>query len=424
MASDDTLLNSGTGGETIRSLGDAGGINWMGGWCAYPTTLSAGANVLQIVDLTHGLPVQPQTGSTFTVTGVGGTFPVTDSGGSLTVDNAALSVVGGGAEATALRVTIASDSTGVLSIDDNGGSITVDGTVAVSGSVAVTNSPLTTLGFALHEELANISSGSSTTAISINCRVTGTQTALIPTVESTGALWVSDAGGSLTVDGTVAATQSGTWNIGTVTTLTGITNVVHVDDNAGSLTIDNAALSVTGGGVEATALRVTIASDSTGVLSVDDNGGSLTVDGTVAATQSGTWTVQPGNTANTTPWLVTDTPATSGGLTPYSFISSAAVQAANIKASAGQVYGLQFFNTNAAARYVRLYNQTASPATTDTPIWRGIIPGNAAGSGFVSLIDKGIDFSTGIGIRVTAGAADNDNTALAASEVLGNVLYK
>lgn len=46
-----------------------------------------------------------------------------------------------------------------------------------------------------------------------------------------------------------------------------------------------------GGGVEAAALRVTVASDSTGVLSVDDNGGSLTVDGTVAATQSGTWNI-------------------------------------------------------------------------------------------------------------------------------------
>jgi hypothetical protein len=39
-----------------------------------------------------------------------------------------------------------------------------------------------------------------------------------------------------------------------------------------------APLSTTGGGVEAAALRVTIASDSTGLLSVDDNGGSLTVD--------------------------------------------------------------------------------------------------------------------------------------------------
>ena len=39
-----------------------------------------------------------------------------------------------------------------------------------------------------------------------------------------------------------------------------------------------APLSTTGGGTEATALRVTVASDSTGLISVDDNAGSLTVD--------------------------------------------------------------------------------------------------------------------------------------------------
>lgn len=39
-----------------------------------------------------------------------------------------------------------------------------------------------------------------------------------------------------------------------------------------------APLSTTGGGTEATALRVTIANDSTGLVSVDDNGGSLTTD--------------------------------------------------------------------------------------------------------------------------------------------------
>jgi len=55
-------------------------------------------------------------------------------------------------------------------------------------------------------------------------------------------------------------------------------NVISIDDGAGSITVDNATLSVVGGGVEATALRVTIASDSTGLLSIDDNGGSLTVD--------------------------------------------------------------------------------------------------------------------------------------------------
>jgi hypothetical protein len=62
--------------------------------------------------------------------------------GSLVVNLAAggtLVPVGGGTEATALRVTVATDSTGVLSVDDNGGSITVDGTVAVSGTVTTSD---------------------------------------------------------------------------------------------------------------------------------------------------------------------------------------------------------------------------------------------------------------------------------------------
>lgn len=103
---------------------------------------------------------------------------------------------------------------------------------------------------------------------------------------------VSDAGGSLTVDNAALAVTGGGVEASAlrVTLASDSTGVVSVDDNgstlsiddgAGSLTVDNAALSVTGGGVEASALRVTLASDSTGVLSVDDNGGSLTVDGTV-----------------------------------------------------------------------------------------------------------------------------------------------
>jgi|SRR3990172_81832 len=49
-----------------------------------------------------------------------------------TADN----VIGGGTEATAQRVTVANDSTGVLSVDDNSGSLTVDGTVTVTQATA------------------------------------------------------------------------------------------------------------------------------------------------------------------------------------------------------------------------------------------------------------------------------------------------
>ena len=73
---------------------------------------------------------------------------------------------------------------------------------------------------------------------------------------------ITDNAGSLTVDGTVTANlAAGTNNIGDVDVLT-----------------VPAPLSTTGGGTEATALRVTVATDSTGVLSVDDNGASITVD--------------------------------------------------------------------------------------------------------------------------------------------------
>src|SRR5690606_22531572 len=82
---------------------------------------------------------------------------------------------------------------------------------------------------------------------------------------SAGHLNVADGGGSLTVDGTVTAQlAAGSNNIGDV-------DVLSVP----------APLNVTGGGTEASALRVTIANDSTGVVSVDDGGGSLTVDGSV-----------------------------------------------------------------------------------------------------------------------------------------------
>lgn len=62
-------------------------------------------------------------------------------------------VVGGGTETGALRVTIANNSTGVVSIDDNGGAITVDGTVAV------TNADITSIKTAV-EILDNAISGS------------------------------------------------------------------------------------------------------------------------------------------------------------------------------------------------------------------------------------------------------------------------
>ena len=63
-----------------------------------------------------------------------------------TADSATAILAGNGVASGALRVTVASDTTGVISVDDNGatlsvddggGALTVDGTVGISGTVTV-----------------------------------------------------------------------------------------------------------------------------------------------------------------------------------------------------------------------------------------------------------------------------------------------
>ena len=74
-----------------------------------------------------------------------------------TEDGTTVIAAGGGAEANALRVTIASDSTGVVSVDDNGGSLTVDAPVGTpafvrlsDGTAAITTLPVSLASVPTH----------------------------------------------------------------------------------------------------------------------------------------------------------------------------------------------------------------------------------------------------------------------------------
>jgi len=71
--------------------------------------------------------------------------------------------LGGGAEAGAILVTIANDSTGVLTIDDGGSSITVDGTVAISGEVTVNATNLDIRDLVHTQDSIQIGDGTSVT---------------------------------------------------------------------------------------------------------------------------------------------------------------------------------------------------------------------------------------------------------------------
>jgi hypothetical protein len=115
----------------------------------------------------------------------------------------------------------------------------------------------------------------------------------------------------------------------------------------------------------------------------------------------------------------------SGGQSISRVISAASTNATSAKGSAGKVYTIIATNINAAVRYLKLYNKASSPTVgTDTPVFTIAIPGNTAGAGIViSFGDTGVNFATGIAYAITTGVADADTGAVAANEIVVQVLY-
>ena len=110
--------------------------------------------------------------------------------------------------------------------------------------------------------------------------------------------------------------------------------------------------------------------------------------------------------------------------TPYSFLAAAGANQDStvIKASAGALYGLVVTNSNAAIRYLKIYDKATGPTSADTPKFRFAVPGNTAGAG-IAYQFHGVDFAAGISFRMTTGVADNDTAAVAANEVILNAEY-
>ena len=167
MATDNVTLNAGTGGSTLRTFGDTTGDQWPSAVLCYATTVSAGANVLQPVTPSEGLPVAQQ-----------GTWNVGITGSA---------AVTGTFWQTTQPVSI-------------GASVAVTGTFwqttqPVSGTLAATQSGAWT------------NTVTQATAANLNATVVGTGTFA------------------------VQAAQSGTWNVATVTAVTGITNALPSGTN-------------------------------------------------------------------------------------------------------------------------------------------------------------------------------------------------
>jgi len=116
------------------------------------------------------------------------------------------------------------------------------------------------------------------------------------------------------------------------------------------------------------------------------------------------------------------TPSVGGGWSVSRLISAATTNATNVKGSAGTLGGWYLFNTNAAVRYLKIYNKATAPTVgSDTPFMTIPIP---AGGGANIEFPNGIALGTGIGFAITTGVADADTGAVAANEIVVNLLYK
>lgn len=230
------------------------------------TQLRASAVPVSLTSTTITGTVAATQSGTWTVTGSGGTFPVTDSGGSLTVDapvgtpvfvmfsNGTNSVpyvtldgAGFVAQANATPAIAAvsygwdsslethtpipiSNGSVIATVNDGGGSITVDGTVAVSsvsGSVAVTG---TFWQATQPVSLASVPSHDVTNAGTFAVQVSSALPA------GTNAIGKLAANSGVTIGAVeIAATQtlSTVTTVGTVTTLTG-GGVAHDSADSGN----------------------------------------------------------------------------------------------------------------------------------------------------------------------------------------------
>jgi len=125
----------------------------------------------------------------------------------------------------------------------------------------------------------------------------------------------------------------------------------------------------------------------------------------------------PGAQASATQPVSGTVTATNTTPSPSNINSAATTNGTLIKGSAGTLFSINAFNNGGAAAYVKLYNKATAPTVgTDIPVLVIPVPAGSQNQPF-TLGTLGHRFALGIGLAITGGSADNDTTAVAASQV-------
>lgn len=268
-----------------------------------------------------------------------------------------------------------------ISVDDSGGSLTVD------GSVAVTNFPATQpVSGSVTATVANLDVGLST-----RTKPSDQQHAIVDSGTLTN---LSQLGGS------AISMNSGTRDAGTQRVTIATNDSVPV---TGTFWQGTQPVSL------ATAPVLVAGSALIGKVGIDQ-----TTPGTTNAVQ-----VVGGAADATNALLATAVkPIASSTYAPSLFQNLGANATLNVKASTGNVFSLTCYNANAASRYIQLHNTATTPAGAAVPIYSFLVPSLSQvviGSDFFTTM--GVNFSTGIAFAFsttintyTAGVAGEQST--------------
>jgi hypothetical protein len=146
-------------------------------------------------------------------------------------------------------------------------------------------------------------------------------------------------------------------------------------------------------------------------------GGTTTVTGTVTA-NIGTGSLAAGTNLVGDVGMQVRANAT-GAMTGHHIVAAGSTNVAQIKATAGRVYGWCLSNTTASWRYVKLHNVASATAGAAVAQTIGIPPNDKA----VCSFPLGIAFTTAISRSIVTGSADADATAVTAGDVVGDIFF-
>jgi hypothetical protein len=434
---DNTVLNLGTGGDTMAS-DDIGGIKWQrvkiglgADGTANDAVAGAGAvgTGVQRMTLASDDPAvvalqlldNAISGNEMQVDIVAALPTGANVIGALTANqsvnvaqmNGVAVTMGNGVSGTGVqRVTLASDSTGVLA-----------SVGAITGSV-VPGTGATNLGKA--EDAVHASGDTGVMVLGVRQDSASALAAngdYIPfSMDSNGALRVVGSAGTTQYTEDVASTGAESLVLmGAIRRDTAVSSVSAAGDYDALATDANGNLrvAVSAGGIAGLADDAAFTVGTTEILGVgflaDETSTDSVNEGDIGAAR-----ITLDRKQINTPYLH----AAAGGATPYKNLDVDESED-DIKTSAGKLFWIHVMNLHATdVRYLKIYNNVAASVTVGTTVPDLTFAIPPTNSGFmIPFGDAGLQFTTGICIAATTGLADNNSGAPGANEVILNAGY-